>query len=75
MSPLFLYNGKLLTVDNKLAANGACCCPTDGENCNASSPYNNNDPCYQQVIAADPFCCNVQWDDLCQSAYNNCQNQ
>ncbi len=31
-----------------------------------------NDPCYNTTIANDPFCCNVAWDGLCQSAYNNC---
>ncbi|MDX2359533.1 MAG: T9SS type A sorting domain-containing protein [Crocinitomicaceae bacterium] len=31
-----------------------------------------NDPCYQQVIAADPYCCNTLWDGVCQTAYDAC---
>ncbi len=31
-----------------------------------------NDACYNQVITADPFCCNTLWDGLCQSAYDAC---
>ncbi len=31
-----------------------------------------NDACYQQVIAADPFCCLTLWDAICQSSYDAC---
>lgn len=31
-----------------------------------------NDACYQQVIAADTYCCNTAWDGICQAAYDAC---
>ena len=31
-----------------------------------------NDACYQQVIAADSWCCNNAWDGICQAAYDAC---
>lgn len=34
-----------------------------------------NDACYQQVIADDPFCCNNNWDALCQGSYDDCNVQ
>jgi hypothetical protein len=34
------------------------------------SPYDPNDPIYLQVIAADPYCCDTEWDGVCQDAYN-----
>jgi|688.fasta_scaffold07784_6 hypothetical protein len=37
MSPLFTYNGKLLVVDGKLAANENCCCGCDCDACNIES--------------------------------------
>ncbi|MBI2260021.1 MAG: gliding motility-associated C-terminal domain-containing protein [Flavobacteriia bacterium] len=33
-----------------------------------------DDDCYQQVITNDPFCCDNSWDDLCQTAYDDCVN-
>jgi hypothetical protein len=90
LSPLYSFNNILLAVNGALAADANCCCdgtptgtptetvtflpPPEG-GCAAPSPYDQNDPCYQQVIAADTFCCNVEWDDICQTAYNDCQNQ
>lgn len=35
------------------------------------SPYPQEDPTFQQVIAADSWCCENGWDDLCQTAYDN----
>jgi len=40
--------------------------------CVAVSPYPDTDPCYQQVIAADAWCCNNDWDGICQTAYDVC---
>ncbi len=40
--------------------------------CVSGAPYPDSDPCFQQVIAADPFCCNSTWDGLCQSSYDAC---
>ena len=63
---------------NNANAGGPCAntagCPGGtggGTGCAAVAPVP-NDNCYQQVIAADPFCCNNTWDALCQTAYNNC---
>ncbi len=40
--------------------------------CAANAPYSAADPCYQIVIADDPWCCDVMWDASCQEAYNIC---
>lgn len=88
MSPLYTYNNILLAVNGALAAGQDCCCdqppPTEppptltpspsngGEGCPAASPYPPEDPCYQQVIAQDPFCCFNEWDQVCQNAYDAC---
>ena len=37
---------------------------------NGSSPYPNTDPIFQQVVQADPFCCDNDWDGQCQGAYD-----
>ncbi len=38
-----------------------------------SAPACNNASCCQTVCAADPFCCEVQWDSLCvNEAYSMC---
>ncbi len=34
------------------------------------SPYPQDDPIFQEVIANDPWCCDSGWDQLCQSAYD-----
>lgn len=31
-----------------------------------------NNACYQQVILNDSWCCNIDWDGICQSAYDLC---
>ena len=33
------------------------------------SPYDENDPAYLQTIAFDPYCCEEEWDALCESQY------
>jgi hypothetical protein len=38
MSPIYLYNGKLLVVDGKLATGQACCC-AGGCNCTCDDDY------------------------------------
>jgi len=43
----------------------------EGEGC-VSSPHDPEDECYQFVIRADWYCCNVEWDEICQDAYDNC---
>ena len=36
-------------------------------------PYWLNDTCYAWVITIDPYCCEKEWDDMCQSQYWYCQ--
>jgi hypothetical protein len=38
------------------------------------APYAPDDPCYQQVIALDTYCCQTAWDATCQNAYDQCNN-
>jgi len=44
------------------------CGPDGGDCCTANgSPGCQDVPCCAQVCALDPFCCDVQWDDICAS--------
>ena len=36
------------------------------------NPYWLNDPCYAWVISVDDYCCDNEWDDICQLTYNYC---
>ena len=36
------------------------------------NPYWLNDPCYAWVISVDDYCCNNEWDTVCQATYNYC---
>lgn len=38
----------------------------------ADSPYSPLDPCYQDVIAMDPYCCDTYWDSICEGEYWDC---
>jgi hypothetical protein len=38
------------------------------------NPYWLNDPCYAWVISVDDYCCENEWDTICQSTYNYCEN-
>ena len=38
----------------------------------AGNPYWLNDPCYAWVIEVDEYCCENEWDDICQLTYNYC---
>ncbi|MEK7256371.1 MAG: lamin tail domain-containing protein, partial [Bacteroidota bacterium] len=38
---------------------------------NGSCPYSPLDPVFQQVVASDDFCCEDEWDVLCEMAYVN----
>jgi len=40
----------------------------------AGNPYWLNDPCYAWVISVDEYCCENEWDDICQLTYNYCDN-
>ena len=36
------------------------------------NPYWLNDPCYAWVISVDDYCCNNEWDEVCQATYSYC---
>jgi len=36
-------------------------------------PYWLNDPCYAWVIDVDKYCCENEWDTICQATYNYCK--
>tara|TARA_B110000444_G_C18294045_1_gene346487 strand:- start:166 stop:525 length:360 start_codon:yes stop_codon:yes gene_type:complete len=37
------------------------------------SPYWLNDPCYAWVIDVDAYCCDNEWDNICQLTYDYCE--
>ena len=36
------------------------------------NPYWLNDECYSWVISVDDYCCENEWDTICQATYNHC---
>jgi hypothetical protein len=40
----------------------------------AGNPYWLNDPCYAWVISVDDYCCNNNWDNICQLTYDYCDS-
>ena len=36
-------------------------------------PYWLNDPCYAWVVDVDEYCCDNEWDNICQATYNYCE--
>ena len=38
----------------------------------AGYPYWLNDPCYAWTIEVDEYCCNNEWDTICQATYDYC---
>jgi hypothetical protein len=38
----------------------------------AGTPYWLNDPCYAWVIDVDEYCCENEWDTICQATYDYC---
>ena len=40
----------------------------------AGDPYWLNDPCYAWVISVDDYCCENEWDTICQLTYNYCDS-
>ena len=36
-------------------------------------PYWLNDPCYEWVITIDEYCCENEWDTICQATYAYCE--
>ena len=39
----------------------------------AGNPYWLNNPCYAWVIEIDTYCCNTEWDNICQATYDYCE--
>ena len=39
----------------------------------AGNPYWLNDECYAWVISVDDYCCDNEWDNVCQLTYDYCQ--
>ena len=39
----------------------------------AGNPYWLNDPCYAWVISVDDYCCDNEWDEICQLTYDYCE--
>jgi len=37
-------------------------------------PYWLNDPCYAWVLTVDDYCCDNEWDNICQLTYDHCAN-
>ena len=37
------------------------------------NPYWLNDPCYAWVIEVDEYCCENEWDTICQATYSYCE--
>ena len=35
-------------------------------------PYWLNDPCYAWVLEVDDYCCENEWDTICQATYDYC---
>jgi len=54
------------TSDSTLCLYNANCIGGPG------NPYWLNDPCYAWVILVDEYCCDNQWDLVCQATYDYC---
>jgi len=40
----------------------------------AGDPYWLNDPCYAWVLSVDDYCCENEWDTICQLTYDYCDS-
>ncbi|MDC3316497.1 hypothetical protein OAV33_00850 [bacterium] len=61
------YNGNA-NVDDPVSCLYSAGCVTGD-----SIPYWLNDPCYAWVIDIDKYCCDNEWDTICQATYNYCE--
>ncbi len=60
-------------ADNPAAPTFACGATNAGDCSTAHwNPSCSDQCCCQEVCAADPFCCQVQWDSICATAAVNC---
>jgi hypothetical protein len=61
------YDGNA-NVNDSVSCNYDAGCATGPGN-----PYWLNDPCYAWVIDIDVYCCNAEWDNICQATYDYCE--
>ena len=61
------FNANANTNDSLSCRYSAGCITGD------SIPYWLNDPCYAWVIDIDNYCCENEWDTVCQATYNYCE--
>ena len=69
MDPLAYNYDPVVNVDNGGCLYDAGCIGGPG------NPYWLNDSCYAWVIVVDPSCCNLEWDEKCQSLYDYCSEE
>ena len=55
------------TVDSNSCLYDAGC------NGDPGTPFWLNDPCYAWVIDVDAYCCENEWDEICQATYDYCE--
>ena len=60
------YDPLVNLPDNTVCLYDAGCVGGPGE------PYWLNDPCYAWVIEVDDYCCDIEWDSVCDSMYDYC---
>jgi hypothetical protein len=62
----FNYSGLVNYSDSTSCLYSANCISGDG------TPYWLNDPCYAWVVDIDSYCCDNEWDEVCQLTYDYC---
>tara|TARA_B100000902_G_scaffold27980_1_gene33671 strand:- start:978 stop:3953 length:2976 start_codon:yes stop_codon:yes gene_type:complete len=62
------YNPEANVADDESCLYDAGCVTGPGE------PYWLNNQCYAWVIDVDNYCCDNDWDPVCQEMYNYCEN-
>lgn len=62
------YNPEANVADPDACLYDAGCITGPGE------PYWLNNQCYAWVIDVDNYCCENEWDPICQETYNYCEN-
>lgn len=60
--------GTLACADGCEAFDTSSCTTYAGDCCTANGSVGCNDPaCVVAICMSDPFCCNIEWDDVCQN--------
>jgi hypothetical protein len=67
------FGGSIGDFNLSVSDDGVPCAVGGGEDCCVAHPTPGcSDPvCQAAICAADPFCCDVQWDGICANAANN----